>query len=131
MKSPATGVGNLAAGINCKSSIKTGMQKGIMITNRFTLLLITLVFAFTCFARPVRWPVSRKPTIALGQAEAIGDKLITEKHKGFFCIGARFEMSSDTSQEWELSYTNPKGERMWMRIDEKGNAELFDTLPIE
>ncbi len=55
-------------------------------------------------------------------------KAIEQKHKDFFCIGARFAMLGDKDQEWELSYTNEKGERKWVIVDGKGNAELLDAL---
>mgnify|MGYP001557074190 CR=1 FL=1 len=97
-----------------------------MTTKRIMLLIITLAFAVTCFARYERWPVNQKPVIALAQAEAIGDKTIEQKYKDFFCIGARFALLSDTDQEWELSYTNAKGERKWVLIDGSGRSNLLE-----
>ena len=99
-----------------------------MKTRRISLLIITLAFAGICFARTERWPVRQKPAIPLAQAEAIGDKTIEQKYKDFFCIGARFAMLGDTDQEWELSYTNAKGERKWIVIDGKGNAKLQEHM---
>ena len=98
-----------------------------MTTKQFSLVLIALVIAVTCFARLEMWPVTQKPTLALAQAEAIGNKTIGEKHKGFFCIGARFAMLGATNQEWDLIYTSPKGERECVIIDGKGNAQLLDS----
>ena len=92
---------------------------------RLSLLLAALTFTAICFARSER-PVTQKPAIALGQAEAIGDKTIGEKYKGYFCIGARFASLGDTEQEWELAYTNTKGERKWVVIDGKGNAKVYE-----
>ena len=95
-----------------------------MTTKRLSLLLIALTFTAICFARSERWPITQKPAISLAQAEGIADKTIAEKYKGFFCIGARFASLGDTNQEWELAYTNAKGERKWIVIDGKGNAKL-------
>jgi hypothetical protein len=95
---------------------------------RLSLLLAALTFTAICFARTERWPVAQKPAIALGQAEALGDKTIGEKYKGYFCIGARFASLGDTEQEWELTYTNTKGERKWAVIDGKGNAKLYEYM---
>ena len=100
----------------------------VMTMKRISLLIITLTFAVTCFARPQRWPVTQKPAIALAQAEAIGDKTIEQKYKGYFCIGASFAMLGDTAQEWELSDTNPKGERKWVIVDAQGKAKLLEGL---
>jgi hypothetical protein len=99
----------------------------VMTMKRLSLLLTTLTFTAVCFARTERWPVAQKPTIALAQAEAIGDKTIGE-YKGYFCIGARFALLGDKDQEWELTYTNAKGERKWVVIDGKGNAKVYDYM---
>jgi hypothetical protein len=95
---------------------------------RLSLLFIALTFTAVCFARTERWPVAKKPAIALAQAETIGDKAIGEKYKGYFCIGARFALLGDTDQEWELSYANAKGERKWVAIDGKGTAKLHEHM---
>jgi hypothetical protein len=99
-----------------------------MTMKRLSLLLTALTFTAVCFARTERWPVARKPTIPLAKAESIGNKTIGEKHKGYFCIGARFALLGDTNQEWELTYTNAKGERKWVVIDGKGNAKLHEFM---
>ena len=99
-----------------------------MTLKRISLLMIILAAGVTCFARLYTWPIRAKPAITLAQAEAIGDKTIGEKHKGFFCIGARFTMLGDTDQEWELSYTSPKGESKWVIIDAKGGTQLLNSL---
>lgn len=95
---------------------------------RLSLFFTALTFTAVCFARTERWPVTQKPTIALAQAGVIGDKTIGEKYKGYFCIGARFALLGDTDQEWELAYTNAKGERKWVIIDGKGNAKVHDYM---
>jgi hypothetical protein len=95
---------------------------------RFSILLVTLTFTAICYARLESWPVTQKPVIALTQAEVIGGKAIGEKYKGYFCIGARFAMLGDADQEWELAYTNPKGERKWVVIDSKGYATLHENI---
>ena len=94
-----------------------------MTAKRISLLIITLAFAVTCFARLERWPV-RKPAIALAQAEAIGNKTMNDKD--FFCIGASFTSMGETQEEWELTYTNEKGALKSIVIDGKGNARLHD-----
>jgi len=98
-----------------------------MTMKRLSLFLTALIFTAVCFARTERWPVTQTPTIALAQAEARGDEAIREKYKGYFCIGARFALLGDTDQEWELTYTNAKGERKWVVIDGKGNAKFHES----
>jgi hypothetical protein len=95
---------------------------------RLSLLLAALTFTAICFARAQRWPIAKKPAIALGKAETIGDKTIEEKYKGYFCIGAHFASLGDTEQEWELTYTSPKGDRKWVVIDGKGTAKLYEHM---
>jgi len=94
-------------------------------------LILPLVLAFAaacpCQAR-LELPVTRKPTIALTQAEVIGDKAIQQKHQGFFCIGARFAMLGESKQEWELTYANGKGVQKYVVIDGNGKAEVLDYL---
>lgn len=90
------------------------------------LLFFSLVFAATCFSRLEQWPVTRKPTLTLAQAELVGDKTVEGKYKDFFCIGARFASLGGAEQEWELAYTNAKGERKWVIVDGNGKAELLD-----
>src|SRR5260221_1750189 len=99
-----------------------------MKTVRLSLLLTGLTFTAVCFARTERWPVAQKPMIALAQAETIGDNTIGQKYKSYFCIGARFALLGDTNQEWELTYTNAKGERKWVVIDGKANAKLHGHI---
>jgi hypothetical protein len=99
-----------------------------MTLKRVALLLITLILTGVCFGRTERWPVTQKPTIALAQAEAIGDKAIGQKYKGYFCVGARFALLGEIDQEWELTYTNAKGERKWVVIDGKGNAKFYEHM---
>jgi hypothetical protein len=90
-------------------------------------LILALAFTGTCPAR-LELPVTRKPVIALAQAEAIGNKVIQQKHQGFFCVGARFAMLGETMEEWELTYANGKGDQKSVVIDGKGNAVLLDYL---
>jgi hypothetical protein len=95
------------------------------------LMLVSIAMtaiAITCFARAERWPVTQKPSTSIGQAEAIGDKAIEKKYSGFFCIGARFAMLGDKDQEWELSYTNQKGERKWVIVNTNKEVEVLDTM---
>jgi len=87
-----------------------------------------MTFPAVCFGRIERWPVAQEPTITLARGETIGHKTISEKYKGFFCIGARFALLGDANQEWELTYTNAKGERKWVVIDGKGQATLHEAM---
>ncbi len=96
-----------------------------MSTKQISLIIITLTFASVCFARLEQWPVTQ-PLLSLAQAEAIGDKAIGEKYKDYFCIRARFALLRGTDQEWELSYTNAKGDLKFVIIEGKGNAVLLE-----
>jgi hypothetical protein len=100
-----------------------------MTTTRILLIILTLAFTGTCLAR-LELPPTQKPMIALAQAEAIGDKAIQQKHKGFFCIGARFAVLGEARQEWELIYANAKDERKYVVIDEKGRVEVLDFARV-
>ena len=95
---------------------------------QLSLFLAALTFTAICFARAQLWPIAKKPATALGQAEAIGDKTIEEKYKGYFCIDAHFASLGNTEQEWELTYTSPKGDRKWVVIDGKGTAKLYEHV---
>ena len=98
-----------------------------MKTKLLMAMTVVMAVALTCFARLERWPITQKPAISLAQAEAIGDRAVQEKHKDFFCIGARFSMLGEKAQEWELSYTNVKGDRKWAIIDGEGKSQLLDN----
>ena len=97
-----------------------------MSTKRISLFVVALGFVSICFARIERWPVTQKPSLTLARAEAIGDKTIGEKYKDYFCISARFAQLGETDQEWELSYTNTRGEWKYVVIDGKGGANLHE-----
>jgi hypothetical protein len=98
-----------------------------MTLKHISILVVILTVVITCFAR-LEQPITRKPSISLVQAEAIANKTISEKYKDYFCIGARFAMLGEKSEEWELIYANSKRERKSVTIDNNGKATLHEYV---
>ena len=85
-------------------------------TRQFAVVgLLILLLSGVASARRIQWKPQEKPPVPLKEALELADGEMAKRDGEFHCITARLAKTF-TDGDWELSYSTPEGETLWISV---------------